>query len=119
MSRAFLGAAIVLVGVLTWLWIDAQLAEKKIAVSESRVMLLEVIPAFIFSGMCITFLYPAGHNLVYGTIPGFAPQGFFWDLATFLGALTMTTTGIAWVALIPDKEPDSVEDAAEQATEAS
>lgn len=119
MSRAQLGAAIVAVGILAWAWLHRKLLDKEIAISESRMMMLEIIPAFVFSGMVVTFLYPATYNLVYGRIPEFAPQGYFWDMATFLGALTMTVGGVAWIGLIPDKESDSQQTATEDAVEAT
>ena len=102
-------ASLINLGVLvltlfSWAGIHGSLDEKEITISQSRVWWLEFIPAVSFSALVVYYLLPATYNLLLGKMPAYASNGFFWDLAMFIGAIGLCVSTVGWIGLIPESE---------------
>lgn len=99
------GVGVLLLTVFTWAGIDAALKDKTIVISQSRVWVLEFIPAISFSALAVYYLLPALIQLLTGTAPAYSNEGdFFWDVATFVGAVVMCVSVVGWIGLIPQSD---------------
>ena len=106
---SLISVGVLILTLVSWAGIHGSLEEKEITISQSRIWLLEFIPAVSFSALVLYYLLPAAYNLVVGQMPSYASDGFFWDLAMFIGAIGLCVSTVGWIGLIPESEDDSSE----------
>lgn len=101
----WLVAGVLVLGVATWVGLHWSLRKKKIEQTFSRIVMIEMVPAFSFSVTTWYLLFPSFYYLVIAERLSWASAGMIWRLATFIGAAALSLSPIAWIGLLEDEVP--------------
>lgn len=100
--RLPIALSVVGIGFVTWGVMHHLFTTAPLDILEARVLVLEGVPAFSFAAMLVTFVVPAGYNLLFGRLPAYASMGLFWDFMTFVGSVVVSISVLAQTRLLPD-----------------
>lgn len=109
MSVSIPNIAFILLTLLTWAGIHGKLTDKDVELFQSRIWMLELPPAVIFSFSFIYYLIPTGYRLITGNLPTYVTIGPFFPIMQFVGAVIFTVASVSWLSLLSD-EQEEIED---------
>lgn len=93
----------ILIGIFASIYIHVKLSTKKIEQDFSKIIIMEIVPAFSFSITFVYLLMPSFYYLLTAEQISWATGDIFWRLATFIGASVFTISLIGWVDLFEEE----------------